>query len=249
MNIDEFTPTHTLLIQQDEDGSNGKIPVINKIVQLYSNQGYSVHICLLEDQIKSDYPDILGEIQRKFSQSESSGCYIGTFPNCEDALMSLLSIQTWHRRVSLVSLTILRKEEPVLHYVPDHNVFEVDVNLATDSEEKIRSVTENRSACLLPKATLAEWEFEGISYEITPPSLCVDNTCFRLSKLQDVIIDKDELSISLSWSTTDQRGAKLISHVFGFLGSSRPTVLEFCDQETFESVSEVFSMITEKFED
>ena len=246
MNIGEFNPTHTLLIQQSSDDSNGEIPITNEIIRLYSDHDYSVHLCLLDDQIESDYPEILKEIRHEFDQSEDSGCYTETFPNCENALMSLLSIRTWHRFVSIASLTISGDEGPVLHYVPDHNVFEVDVTASSDIEERIESVTEKKSACLLPKTALAEWKSGGTTYAIAPPSLCIDNSCFQLSKLQDTSINEDDLSVSLSWSATNQRGAGLIEQMFGFLGSNRPSVIEFQDRETFESVVEAFSMIENK---
>lgn len=248
MNISEFNPTHTLVIRRDSSDLNSEIFITNEIIRLYSDRDHSVHICLLEDQLESDYPDILREIQQDFDQSEDSGCYVGTFSNCENSLMRLLAIQTWHRSISLASLTILEGEEPVLHYVPDHNVFEVDLASTPEIEEQVDSITKGKSACLLPKTTLAEWESGGTIYAITPPSLCINNTCFQLSKLQHISTNEDDLSISLSWSTTDQRGAELIGRVFDLLGSSRPSVLEFHDWETFKSASRELSMITEEFE-
>lgn len=247
MVIDEFNPTHTLLIRRVDDESGDEISTTNNIIQSFSKPDYSVHIYLSEEQIRSDYPEIIGEIRQKFDYSETSECYIGTFPDCESALLSLLSIQTWHRFVSLVSLTIIVDDTPILHYVPDHNVFEVDVTAIPGSEDEIERMTEGTCACFLPKTTLAEWKSGGTTHEITPPSLCINQqSCFRLSALQEVALNKRNQTLSLTWSTSNRYRTKLIDRVFGLFGPSRPTKLQFEDEQTFNSVTATFLEITEK---
>ncbi|CCQ33384.1 hypothetical protein HTIA_1250 [Halorhabdus tiamatea SARL4B] len=217
-----------------------EIAVANAALQPALDRGVEASVRLNGEQLSTAYPEHFGVFEGCCDR-ESEGLYHCSLDACSDPLAGLLSIETWHRFVAIESLRI---DGPSwsLWYVPDHRTFELFGG--EDIATAIRTAIEEQPAALLAASEHISWTQEGHRYALELPSLCVENRCYALSKLQKIDIDRETQSITLSWD--DSNG--LVGRVIGHLRTSPPKHLSIADTETFERVAGYFEQLRSAWE-
>ncbi len=198
--------------------------------------------------VGDQYPTLANRLRAEYDRGTADGGYEDYStdePANETVLRDLLEIETWHLPVCVGHVRLERDGAAFLLYNADHRQFDIDGDSAPDALEAIEAPFDDVSAGVLPKQTLCEWERDGTTYELSPPSFCVGSTCFGLGSLAGVTIDDAAATIRLRWdvSRPSNRALSMLVGVIERLGPSRPTVLRFDSRETFEAASAGFETV------
>ncbi len=236
----DIDPTHALVLGDLEDSTRDELECVNAALRAALQHGTTVEIALDAEQFAEDYPARVADVDTEFERVDE-GIYRGSLPQCTDALEGLLTVGTWHRFVALESVAVRRDGEVFLWYVPDHRTFELDANLAAEALDDVREVFEGRPAALVSTDAAAQWNDGDHYYSLEPPSLCVDDRCFGLSRLAGVDVDPQNRRLSLSWQS-DSSG--VVSRFVTRITPSPPTTLSIPDDETFERVAGTLEQLT-----
>jgi hypothetical protein len=206
---------------------------------------------LLDDEgVAEAYPRIVGRLRERYDRIGETGEYrefVTEDPDDVGVVENLLRRPTWHLPVLVSHVRLERDGTTVVLYNSDHRQFDLDADAAPGCVEAVAATFEDAGAGILPRQSLCRWTREGTTYDLAPPSLCVDRTCFELTSLQDVVVAPDDLSIRLQWAdrSTGSRIADLLGGVLGRLTSTPPRELAFERDEQFETASEEFERVVE----
>ncbi|WP_207586617.1 hypothetical protein [Halomontanus rarus] len=203
------------------------------------------------DGVGERYPDVVRRVQAAYDRIGSVDPrhdeYRANEPTnaARSVLRDLLTIETWHLAVCVQHVRLERDGDTFVLYNADHRQFDVDGDAVPAAVESIESALEGTAAGILPAGTRCEWECDGTTYELSPPSFCVETACFDLAALRGVDADAETRTIRLEWD--DSRPSnRVLSGLVGLLerlGPSRPTELRFDSRESFREARAEFETV------
>lgn len=248
----DVRPTHTVVFGPIEAATERRVTAD----ALRAAAGRADRICLRIDRegLADGYPTLANRLRTEYDRTASLG---GDEEYCTEAaandpvLRDLLAIETWHLPVHVGHVRLERDGTTVVLYDADHRQFDVDADAAPEALAAIEAAFEGVAAGVLPRRTLCEWERNGTTYALSPPSFCVGSTCFGLGKLETVEIDATASTIRLRWddSRPANRALALAVEVLERVGPTRPTTLRFDSRETFEAASAGFETVRDALAD
>lgn len=231
---DSGRPSHVLVFGPIEETST-EVAVANAALQPVLDRGTEASLYLDAEQFSAAYPERL-EAFEECCDRDDEGPYRCSLDACVGPLMTLLSVETWHRFVAVESL---RVDGPSwsLWYVPDHRTFELYGD--GDVAAAVRTATEGQPVALLSAGERVSWTQGGRRYVLDPPSLCVENRCYTLSKLRGIDIDREAGTVDLSWGGSSGLLGRLVEHVM----TSPPERLSIADPDDFERVADTLDRL------
>lgn len=199
--------------------------------------------------VGEEYPALVDRLRAEYDHVESIGAgydeYCATGATGRDVLRELLAVETWHLAVYVQHVRLERDRDTFLLYNADHRQFDIDGGAVPDALNAIEEAFGEINAGVLPNRSLCEWETDGTTYDLSPPSLCVDNACFGLTALRDVNANAESMTIHLEWddSQPSNRVLATMIRLFERLGPSRPTELQFESFEEFQNAKAAFETV------
>lgn len=176
--------------------------------------------------------------------------YHSRLPDASGVVERLLSAGPGICWDHFVSELIIAVEDRCIFFArPHHSTALVSVSFA-DGESYLAAandVLEHQTGCLVQDGVRIEWE-NGDKWSIRGSSLCVgveqagkSSACWGLSGIDDVSIDDNETTVTLSWYNhrPDNRVEQVLQAVSDRLFPDAPTRLQFEDRATAQEVAEL----------
>lgn len=250
-----FDPTHALLVATDDGRTEAAATAAAVDAVLEHADVVELHvdragIANEHPAVAATFADALDPVDgdddhRRGRLDDADGDDGAAREDVHATLVAFLQSTCFHRFVSLERVDAFHGGRRLLHYVPDHGRFDLDVDAAADDDALAADVTTavaDHPGGLLPARTLAEWTEGATRYELAPPSLCVDErTCFGLERLEAVVLDASAREVHLSWDVGDG----LLASALDALGASRPTRLRFADEDQYAAVAAAFELVAD----
>lgn len=246
--IREFESTHALLW--------GSISAESAVVEAVASVADDL-VVEIDPLLAEDHP-IIAALDSTFERTEDDPyvTYHGSLSERDRmaVLSTLLSIDDWHRGVSLRTLVLASQGRPRLLYTPDHRSLEIDAADTPAIKTAARGALDGYRALVVSTATVAEWTDGGTEYALSPPWLCVGRGCLRLSRLLGVESDPETRTIALQWSEPSYSGVvendliRPLIGAFSFLASDEPAEIRLSNEETYTAVEATLSEIVTAFQ-
>jgi len=234
-----FEPTHVFVVTTSGDAT-AEATATAAAVSAVLDHADTVALRLDVDALATDHPDLAHRLRARTDRVDDE--LRARVDRVRGPLSDLLDVTDVHRFVTLERLDASRDGRQVLHYVPDHAIFEIDASAAKEVTDAVSCAVTDVPAGLLPVTVLADWYEDGTHYELDPPSLCVgDATCFDLAALERVAFDDDGRSICLTW----EREGGVLATAMELLGPSRPERLRFDSSNRYEDVAAAFETVAD----
>ncbi|GAA0677951.1 hypothetical protein ACFQDG_02755 [Natronoarchaeum mannanilyticum] len=234
--------SHVLVVSESVD-TNDEIGVHNDVLSAILDRSDTIDLWADADLVGDEYPDVAASLREAFERIEK-GRYRGALPDCRSALDALLATEGVYRFVGLERLDARVDDQLLARYVPDHSKFRIDATAAEGLDAELRRTLADAEAGILPARTLAEWSSDGIQYELRPPSLCTDRSCWGLTGVTAVRLDDADRRIELNWAEPSgvlQRAADL-------LFPDSPRAFAFDDEAAYRDAADAFELIAKRLE-
>ncbi|WP_435348898.1 hypothetical protein [Haloarchaeobius sp. HRN-SO-5] len=233
-------PTHVLVLATSGD-AEVEARVTAAAVEAVLDRADAVSAHVDTAVLEADHPDIARRLRNACGSSEDDE-FRAPVDAIRAPLSDLLAQSTFHRFVTLERIDAVRDGRPVLKYVPDHHVFELDASTDEGLVDAVATAVADEPGGLLPATVLADWSEDGTHYELEPPSLCVEwTTCFDLAFLERVEFDESNSEIRLIW-TND---GVVVATIRGLLGPARPGQFRFDSRNRYEAVAGAFREVAD----
>lgn len=231
--------THVLVVSRAAD-ADGEVGVHNAALSAILDRADAVDLWADADLVADEYPDAAASIHEAFDRIEE-GRYRGALPDCRSALESLLATEGVYRYVGLERLDVRIGDRLLARYVPDHSKFRVDCTASEGLDAELRQTLADAEAGIVPAGTLAEWSCDGTRYELRPPSLCTDGSCWGLAGITAVRLDDANRRIELEW--TGPSG--VLQRAVDLLFPDAPRAFDFEDESAYRDAAEAVALVAD----
>jgi hypothetical protein len=160
-----FEPTHVLVVTTSGDATV-EATATAAAVRAVLDHADTVALRIDLDAIATDHPDLAHRLQDRTDRVDDE--LRARVDRVCGPLSDLLDVTDVHRFVTLERLDASRDGRQILHYVPDHAIFEIDASAADGVAEALDRAVTDLPAGLLPATTLADWDDDGTHYELDP---------------------------------------------------------------------------------
>ncbi|NEU59192.1 hypothetical protein [Halorussus sp. MSC15.2] len=222
--------------------------VLFEVIQAASSFADRFVLSIETGIVADDYPSIIQELDDNFSQTSGSGAVRYEAHVSESSLeviKSLLEMTGGARVFGIRKIELVRDSETCLRYVPDHEDFTMNGDSSGDIIDAVQNAIDVEPAVVLPNHLLVEWEVTGTECSISPPSLCIGNVCYGLSRLASVEPRPEQLEIELRWYEPEQgQLGQAISWAASKIGLSRPDTLRFESTAELSDAVEILQTVT-----
>lgn len=245
--MDPYHPTHVLIVGDPLEGTSEHDELLLRAIDAAAPHATELTLRVEAEWIESVSPDALEAIDAAFERVDDGdeAVYRSTAPrNSVAAVESLLGISGGPRVYGIRTIALSNGGDRCFEYVPEHGSVTLAEHASEGIVDAVRDAIEDDPAAVLPREPLVEWEYEGTTYSVSPPSLCVGSTCYHLRRLAGIDADPDALAIDLRWY--DAGGGTLgraVDWVVERIGARRPETLRFESVDDFESAREALDRV------
>jgi len=234
--------SHVLVVSQSADG-DAEIGVHNAALSSVLDRADGVDLWADAELVAGEYPEVAASIREAFDRIDE-GRYRGALPGCRSALEALFATEGVYRFVGLERLDARVDDRLLARYVPDHSKFRVDCTAAEGLDAELRRALADAEAAILPARTLAEWSTDGVRYELCPPSLCTDRSCWGLVGITTVRLDDADHRIELEWAEPDG----VLQRAVDLLFPDSPRAFAFDDEAAYRDAADAFELVAKRLE-
>lgn len=248
-----FEPTHALVCGPESDSIAAESALVEAVAETVAELAVEIDPLLGED-----HPNVVAALDSTFERIEDDSyvTYCGSLsdPDRLATLSTLLSIDDWHRGVSIRTLVLSSQGGPRLRYIPDHRSLELDVRETSTIESVVHSALDNHRALVVPTETVAKWTHDGTKYALSPPWLCAGRGCLRLSRLAGIESDPEAREIELHWSQPSYSGVientviRPLVGTFSLLTPKEPGTIRLPDQKRYLAIESTLRGICRTFQ-
>jgi len=247
--VSPHRPTHTVLVPWPVRGTDREDRVVARAVATAAEPATDLVVDLEATWVRDEHPGLVDDLAAATASVDATGdatTYVG--PATDDALAatrSLLAIEGGVGHYGLQQVELRRDGRVLLRHVPHHDRLTVDADAADGLVAAVETALSDAPATVLPTEPLATWEDRGVDCSVTPPSLCVGNTCHGLSRLAAVDADPADLRIDLQWHDAGDGGrlASAAGWVADRLGVGRPETLRFESTAEFAAARDALARV------
>jgi len=244
----QYNPTHTLVASYPIEGTPRHDSILFNVIQAASSFADRLVLLIETETVADDYPSIIQELDNKFLQTDRNDAVRYETDSSDSSLevvQSLLEMTGTARVYGVRKIELVRDTETYLRYVPEHEIFALDNSSSSGIINAVQNAINSEPAIVLPNHPMVEWEDTDVECSISPPSLCLGNTCHDLSRLASVEPRPRELAIELQWYESEQgQIGQAISWVSSRVGLSRPDTLHFESIAEFSAAEETLQTVT-----
>jgi len=234
--------SHVLVVDRTGD-AGGEVGTHNAALSAILDRADAVDLWTDTELVADESPDVATSIPDAFDRIDE-GRYRGALPDCRSTLDELLATEGVYRFVGFERLDVRVDDRLLARYVPDHATFRVDCTTVEGMDAELRRTLADADAAILPARTLAEWSRDGTRYELRPPSLRTDRSCWGLTGITAVRLDDADRRIELEWAPP----SGVLQRAVDLLSPDSPASFAFDDAGAYRDAADAFVSVADRLE-